>query len=127
MLTKNFTHVNAANQPADYTGIEIYKPEVWARGGTPVPGGLADPRMGPSIGALECKTCAGQEKTCSGHFGFIKLAEPVFNPLWAWLVANELPPIWTFIGGTVILAAIVMQALFAATSEKRHARRHRTA
>ncbi|MGH6820952.1 MAG: DMT family transporter, partial [Methylocella sp.] len=32
----------------------------------------------------------------------IALVEPTLSPLWAWLAANELPPIWTFAGGAVI-------------------------
>ena len=69
----------------------------------------------------------GSRAVPAAQLSLIALVEPTLSPLWAWLVANELPPIWTFIGGAVILAAIVMQALFAATSEKPHARRLRRA
>jgi drug/metabolite transporter (DMT)-like permease len=33
------------------------------------------------------------------------LAEPVLNPLWAWLVHGERPSAWSFAGGAVIVAA----------------------
>ncbi len=33
------------------------------------------------------------------------LAEPVLNPLWAWLVHGERPSAWTLAGGAVIVAA----------------------
>ena len=46
--------------------------------------------------------------------------DPQLAPLWAWLVARELPPIWTFVGGAVILIAIIMQALMSAARELRH-------
>jgi drug/metabolite transporter (DMT)-like permease len=40
--------------------------------------------------------------------GIITLLEPVFNPLWAYLIApdRESPTIWTLAGGTLILAAL---------------------
>jgi drug/metabolite transporter (DMT)-like permease len=33
------------------------------------------------------------------------LAEPVLNPVWAWLVHGERPSAWTMAGGAVIVAA----------------------
>jgi drug/metabolite transporter (DMT)-like permease len=33
------------------------------------------------------------------------LAEPVLNPVWAWLVHGERPSVWTLTGGVVIVAA----------------------
>jgi len=33
------------------------------------------------------------------------LAEPVLNPIWAWLVHDERPSVWTLAGGAVIVAA----------------------
>ncbi len=67
----------------------------------------------------------GSRSVPAAQLSLIALVEPVLSPLWAWLVARELPPIWTFIGGAVIVAAIMIQALFSATREARHARRQR--
>ena len=39
------------------------------------------------------------------------LAEPVLNPLWAWLVHGERPSAWTLSGGAVIVAATVGKIL----------------
>lgn len=39
------------------------------------------------------------------------LAEPVLNPLWAWLVHGERPSAWTFAGGAVIVAATLAKTL----------------
>ena len=58
----------------------------------------------------------------AAQLALIALVEPTLSPLWAWLASGELPPIWTFIGGAVIVAAIAIQALFA-TRKKRHARK----
>jgi drug/metabolite transporter (DMT)-like permease len=39
------------------------------------------------------------------------LAEPVLNPLWAWMVHGERPTAWALAGGAVILAASVARTL----------------
>jgi drug/metabolite transporter, DME family len=54
----------------------------------------------------------------AAQLSLIALIEPTLSPLWAWLVARELPPIFTFIGGAVILSAIALQAIFAARRRK---------
>lgn len=64
----------------------------------------------------------GSRSVPAAQLSLIALIEPLLSPLWAWLVASELPPIWTFTGGGVIVSAIVIQALFSATSERRHDR-----
>lgn len=63
----------------------------------------------------------GSRSVPAAQLALIALVEPTLSPLWAWLASGELPPIWTFIGGAVIVAAIVIQALFA-SRKKRHAR-----
>lgn len=63
----------------------------------------------------------GSRSVPAAQLALIALVEPTLSPLWAWLASGELPPIWTFIGGAVIVAAIVIQALFASRN-KRHAR-----
>lgn len=65
----------------------------------------------------------GSRSVPAAQLSLFALVEPTLSPLWAWLVANELPPVWTFAGGAIILSAIVIQAMFAATKDKRHARR----
>jgi drug/metabolite transporter (DMT)-like permease len=40
------------------------------------------------------------------------LAEPVLNPLWAWLVHGERPSAWSSAGGTLIVAATVAKSLY---------------
>lgn len=67
----------------------------------------------------------GSRSVPAAQLSLIALVEPTLSPLWAWFVASELPPVWTFAGGAVILLAIVIQTLFAATSERRNARRQR--
>ena len=41
---------------------------------------LYDPRMGPVDNGL-CVTCGKTVVTCPGHFGHIRLAKPIFHPL----------------------------------------------
>ena len=64
----------------------------------------------------------GSRSVPAAQLSLIALVEPTLSPLWAWLASGELPPIWTFIGGAVIVAAIVIQALFAPPGIRRHAR-----
>ena len=40
------------------------------------------------------------------------LAEPVLNPLWAWLVHGEQPSSWTLAGGAIIVAATIGKTLW---------------
>jgi DME family drug/metabolite transporter len=47
----------------------------------------------------------------AAQLSLLALVEPTLSPLWAWLVASELPPLFTFIGGAVILFAIAVQAM----------------
>ena len=65
----------------------------------------------------------GSRSVPAAQLALIALVEPTLSPLWAWLASGELPPIWTFIGGAVILGAIVIQTLFSATEDRRNARR----
>lgn len=67
----------------------------------------------------------GSRSVPAAQLSLIALVEPVLSPLWAWLVVRELPPVWTFAGGAVIVAAIVIQALFSAAQDNRHAKRQR--
>ena len=39
--------------------------------------------------------------------GTLTLVEPLLNPVWAYLIAGEVPHSWTFVGGAVILFALV--------------------
>jgi drug/metabolite transporter (DMT)-like permease len=41
--------------------------------------------------------------------GIITLLEPLLNPLWAYLIApdKETPTVWTWLGGGVLMAALV--------------------
>lgn len=41
----------------------------------------------------------------------ILIAEPVLSPFWAWLVHGEIPTVWAFIGGAIILSVTVVMAL----------------
>lgn len=61
----------------------------------------------------------GSRSVPAAQLSLITLIEPTLSPLWTWLVVREMPPIWTFIGGAVIVGAIVIQALFSASRDKR--------
>jgi len=46
---------------------------------TPAPAGCLDPRLGVSDKVSVCATCQRKLQECAGHFGYIKLALPVFH------------------------------------------------
>jgi len=43
--------------------------------------GINDPRLGPINNLIKCDTCHETIKKCPGHFGYLKLASPVYNPI----------------------------------------------
>ncbi|KAL3917569.1 MAG: hypothetical protein SGILL_004651, partial [Bacillariaceae sp.] len=45
----------------------------------PAPGGCLDPRLGVSDKISVCATCKRKLVDCAGHFGYIRLALPVFH------------------------------------------------
>lgn len=42
-------------------------------------GGVMDPRLGTIDRNFKCATCGEGMTECSGHFGHIELAKPVFH------------------------------------------------
>ncbi|CAB9505110.1 DNA-directed RNA polymerase subunit beta' (Fragment) [Seminavis robusta] len=46
---------------------------------TPAPGGCLDPRLGVSDKVSTCATCQKKLVDCAGHYGYIRLALPVFH------------------------------------------------
>ena len=54
-------------------------------------GSLSDPRMGPAHGHNSlCRTCLQDYQSCPGHFGYISLATPVYNPMFIAMVVKLL-------------------------------------
>jgi drug/metabolite transporter, DME family len=48
----------------------------------------------------------------------ILLIEPVFNPVWAWLVQGEQPGPWALLGGAIILGATTLKGWFDARAQR---------
>ena len=51
----------------------------------------------------------GARSTPSAFVGIIMLTEAVLGPLWAWMFANETPPIVVLFGGTIIISTVILQ------------------
>jgi len=66
-----------------YATVAISSPELYDADGYPVEKGLMDLGMGVIDPGLRCKVCGGRLRTCPGHFGYIQLARPVINELYA--------------------------------------------
>lgn len=59
---------------------EVFSTQIYDKEtGLPAENGLNDPRMGVTVRGLICQTCFGEVKNCPGHYGHIKLAEPVYH------------------------------------------------
>ena len=47
----------------------------------------------------------------AGEISLLGISETIFGPLWVWLAVDEVPPGATFVGGAVILVALVAQGV----------------
>ena len=52
----------------------------------------------------------GSRTTRSVTIGLLMLIETIFAPIWVWLFLNEIPPVSVFIGGSVIILAILLKS-----------------
>ncbi|KAL6650947.1 hypothetical protein ACP70R_009872 [Stipagrostis hirtigluma subsp. patula] len=59
--------------------VQVWNNRIYGQDMKPVPNGLLDKRMGAANKLGECSTCHGSFAECPGHFGYLKLALPVFN------------------------------------------------
>ena len=66
-------------------GVEINNP---SRNAT-VKGGVRDPRLG-TTDQTPCATCGKDRFRCPGHWGYIRLAVPIFHPIWVRSVLQAL-------------------------------------
>ena len=52
----------------------------------------------------------GSRTTRSVTIGLLMLTETIFAPLWVWTFLNEIPPSSVFIGGSIIIFAIIIKS-----------------
>ena len=52
----------------------------------------------------------GSRTTRAVTVGLLMLSETIFAPIWVWLFLNEIPPSSVFIGGTIIVFAIIIKS-----------------
>ena len=53
----------------------------------------------------------GSKTTKAVTVGILMLSETIFAPLWVWLFLNEIPPVSVFIGGFIIILAVITKSL----------------
>ena len=63
------------------------------------------------IGIAYAFLVRGVRRVPAFEVSLLLLAEPVLNPIWAWLVHGERPTGWALIGGAIIVAATVTMAV----------------
>ncbi len=70
------------------------------------------PRSAPGRSALGLILfTAGARLIPAAQAGLITLLEVVLGPLWVWLIYREKPDALTLVGGSVIVAAVLLHAL----------------
>ena len=52
----------------------------------------------------------GTKTTKSVTVGLLMLLETIFAPVWVWIFLNEVPPLSVFIGGGIIISAVVLKS-----------------
>ena len=52
----------------------------------------------------------GSRTTRSVTIGLLMLTETICAPLWVWLFLNEIPPFSVFIGGGIIILALILKS-----------------
>nr|CAB3487477.1 unnamed protein product [Digitaria exilis] len=76
--------VLSGNEIRKSAEAQVWNNRIYDHEMQPIPNGLLDPRMGLAKKRekgkeLRCRTCHGIFSDCPGHFGYLKLALPVFN------------------------------------------------
>lgn len=69
----------SGNEIRQSAEVQVWNNRIYGHDMKPVPNGLLDTRMGAANKLGECSTCHGSFAECPGHFGYLKLALPVFN------------------------------------------------
>ena len=59
----------------------------------------------------------GSRTVESATVGILMLMETLCAPLWVWLFLNEIPPISVFVGGAIIISAIILKSF-----DKKHSK-----
>jgi drug/metabolite transporter (DMT)-like permease len=54
---------------------------------------------------------AGSRHLPAADLALLAQTEVVLAPVWAWLVVGEVPAFWTLVGGSMVLAAVTLQAV----------------
>ncbi len=68
------------------------------------------------IGFAYLLLTSGMKRLSALEVALLLMAEPVLNPLWAWLVQGEVPGPWALAGGAVILLATLSLTLLRESS-----------
>ena len=53
----------------------------------------------------------GSKTTPAVTVGLLMLLETIFAPIWVWIFLNEVPPISVFVGGAIIISAVLLKSL----------------
>lgn len=81
-----FSHVSfnilGNDQIKDKSVVQILSDDLNKDNG-PYPGGVYDAHLGTLSDEYKCATCNNNKRNCIGHFGYIDLNYPIWNPLFS--------------------------------------------
>ena len=60
----------------------------------------------------------GARTTTAALVGIIMLIEAVLGPLWAWIFISEKPPMVVFVGGSIVISAVLLQFAYRKVEKK---------
>ena len=52
----------------------------------------------------------GSKTTPAVTVGLLMLLETIFAPIWVWIFLSEVPPISVFVGGSIIIFAVILKS-----------------
>ena len=52
----------------------------------------------------------GSKSTPAVTVGLLMLLETIFAPIWVWIFLSEVPPISVFVGGSIIISAVILKS-----------------
>ena len=54
----------------------------------------------------------GAKDISASEVSLLMLIETIMAPIWVWIFLNEIPTIYTFIGGSVIILTLIINSLY---------------
>ena len=54
----------------------------------------------------------GSRSLPAAELALLSLAEVLLGPIWVWIFVNEVPTIWTLVGGSIVISSVFVKSVF---------------